>query len=291
MSWARRKTASYSVLRPHYLNKTVQNSCAILYCLHIHALTTLTKPFWVALFCTACTFTRQEILFVWYHKHIFKPRIELGTSGVLDWRDNQLFGWYHKHIFKPRIELGTSSVLDWRDNQLHYLNTESESPIFAYIFQLRATGDHVQEPLGNLPKPGAQECHNQQHSAKVETSMQTKQSHFCVWSTWTLPGGLPAISQSRSWLNMCSTKIRSSSPKKTIQQHFLFFGWLVGFYESQNPEMLWESKITILIFRDLHIWHPWSHSLTLTSFQNQKNKQNKQNKSHMSQLNQRPFAY
>ena len=26
-------------------------------------------------------------------------------------------------VFKPRIELGTSSVLDWRDNQLHYLNT------------------------------------------------------------------------------------------------------------------------------------------------------------------------
>lgn len=90
------------VLRPHPLSKTVL-SC-IVYCLYIHVLVVSAR---------------------------IQQRRHLG--GI-------------KNVFKPRIELGTSSVLDWRDNQLHYLNTESQSPIFVYINSARCCSSGYRRP-------------------------------------------------------------------------------------------------------------------------------------------------
>ena len=37
-----------------------------------------------------------------------------------------------QNIFEARIELATSSVLDWRDNQLHHPNSSSDGKIRFY---------------------------------------------------------------------------------------------------------------------------------------------------------------
>ena len=63
---------------------------------------------------------------------IFEARIELATSSVLDWRDNQLHHpnlmyMFELKMFEPRIELGTSRVWGARDNQLHHPNFATEA--------------------------------------------------------------------------------------------------------------------------------------------------------------------
>src|SRR6185437_13685047 len=75
-------------------------------------------------------------------------RIELATSCTLSKNhttrpitlDEKKLSW--QKVFEARIELATSSVLDWRDNQLHHPNRQNKKCI------LRGSNPRGLSPLG-----------------------------------------------------------------------------------------------------------------------------------------------